>query len=194
MNATDSNERTVLFNRIKDMVSVEHERVDHVYQQIGREYVKLHAEDFEEPFGVYMQQMAEIRSALDALSLQKQLILGNETCPECGNRLPPDSVYCNKCGIKLPDLPYDNYDKCRCGAYVEKDKDVCPICGESKHKVESNWIECPNCHTFVDNKNKFCPNCAHPLIEEVPKTKRCPNCKSEMPIDLNFCTKCGHRF
>lgn len=185
--------RRILLTRIHDIIQVEGERIDNACQDIGKKYVQLHPEDFED---VYSEEMGSIRKATEQialLKLQKQLVIGVPNCPECGKNLPKGSNFCNHCGTKLPVLPYERYDKCKCGAYIEKDWDICMICGASKNEYDSRWIQCPSCQNFVDKANRFCPNCAHPLTHSEEKPRKCPHCGSDVAEGLRFCTECGHR-
>jgi uncharacterized RDD family membrane protein YckC/ribosomal protein L40E len=51
-------------------------------------------------------------------------------CPNCGTANPPDSVYCHKCGVKLPDIAFQNKKICAgCGAANEPTSQFCYKCG-----------------------------------------------------------------
>ena len=51
-------------------------------------------------------------------------------CPNCGTANPPDSVFCHKCGVKLPDIAFQNKKICAgCGAANEPTSQFCYKCG-----------------------------------------------------------------
>ncbi len=54
----------------------------------------------------------------------------NRICPSCGTANPADSVYCYKCGMKLPDIAFQNKKICAgCGAANEPASQYCFKCG-----------------------------------------------------------------
>ena len=53
----------------------------------------------------------------------------NRICPSCGTVNPPSSVYCNKCGLKLPDVSVP-------------DKKICPGCHTSNALTSQYCYKC----------------------------------------------------
>lgn len=80
-----------------------------------------------------MNQIQSIDSEMDATEVKKLALQGMRKCEECGNVLVIDSLFCNKCGVKLAPLqvtvdPAER--RCpKCGNLVESGAAFCVFCG-----------------------------------------------------------------
>ena len=81
---------------------------------------------------------------------------GENRCPNCGTKLPPDGKFCLECGKSIQHD--DNMIVCpSCGKTVHKGK-FCSACG---HEFSANT--CPYCGTTLPEGAKFCFNCGKSL-------------------------------
>lgn len=104
--------------------------------EIKKEYDEAGAEDAEKALlekAVWikeaMDDIAECEAAIDNLK-------GIRKCPDCGKEVAKDSVYCNYCGVKLPEPVIEE------AVEEEDDSNKCPGCG---WEITDDSIFCPKC-------------------------------------------------
>lgn len=188
-------ENSAAISRINQLIEEENSKIQNIYLEVGKQYIKLHKDDYEDAFSSLMQEIAIAQKKLNEYSLQIQIITGIVICPNCGHKAPKGSVFCNMCGTKLPSIDFDAYDTCKkCGNLLKKGSNECPHCGSDKLTDES-LVQCPRCKEWVEKDNNFCPICGDPLSKNADDStkKKCPNprCGAVMNKDKLFCTECG---
>lgn len=168
--------------RLNSMISDEEKRINNNYFQIGKLYVSLHQDDYEENFLGIISEINESKVKISEYRRQIQDIKGVQRCDKCGAEVSGDAVFCSSCGAVMPKIQVYNTEdfmKCKnCGAAVKKGMRFCTACGKP---MESNSI--------VTAIAEFTNEAAATEKQE----KTCPNCGSELEKDAAFCTECGTR-
>ena len=96
-------------------------------------------------------------------------------CSNCGNQVPDDAVFCDRCGEKISfdgdNLNVtDNHNSIslfceKCGAEIEEGMEFCGECGTAVTLQNSNYIYCGNCGTKNPDYMQLCQNCGKELYE-----------------------------
>lgn len=106
-----------------------------VIYKIGLKYVENNsaASAAGSIFEEEMNKIQGIYSEMDATEVKKLALQGMRKCEKCGNVLVIDSLFCNKCGVKLEPLQVEvgpAERRCpKCGNIVESDAAFCVFCG-----------------------------------------------------------------
>ena len=119
-------------------------------------------------------KISELRNSVEEHKKQIELLesqisdLVNATvCPNCGEDLDEDALFCAACGTRIV----------------------------KESEVSSD--KCPQCEAPIKPGMKFCIRCGFKLEEsvtstpEVPPVRKCPNCGTELKDDSLFCYMCG---
>lgn len=162
--------------RINSMISDEEKTINNNYYQIGKLYVSLHGNDYEDEFSGMISAIAESEKKIREYRNQVQEIKGVRRCANCGAEVPRGSAFCSSCGEPMPKvetmIPVDMV-KCEgCGALVKKDMRFCTSCGkpmssnqrimenpESANTIMVEARKCPNCGMHIDGDELFCSEC-----------------------------------
>ena len=103
-------------------------------------------------------------------------------CPLCHNEIKDGSVFCGRCGKKIPRCP-------TCGALLEEPEQFCP---EDGTRIPEDILSVFPADLYKDRQNspdrrerKFCIKCGRPCL---PGEKYCEICS---PSKTAFCVKCG---
>jgi len=105
------------------------------------------------PFGVeVMQQQGGANSVM-------AYPVGGLRCPECGQILSLDSIFCRTCGATVKPPPATV--KCReCERLMPEDTKFCPYCGKP---VRVTGKDCPQCGGTISEQAQFCSHCGAKL-------------------------------
>ncbi len=155
--------------KLNTMISENEKVITNQYYQIGKLYVLLHKENFEEDFAGMMTAVADAEAKIKDYKKQIQDIKGVRRCEKCGAEVPNSSVFCSSCGAAMPKQQTAASDDC---------------------------IKCQSCGAEVEKGSRFCTFCGKPM--EVagtpaakPKAKICPKCGAKAEGNSIFCTECG---
>lgn len=165
-------------SRLNSMISEEEKVITNQYYQIGKLYVSIHREHFEEDFSGMIAAIAEAEAKIKDYKKQIQDVKGVQRCEKCGAEVPNGSAFCSSCGATMPKI---------------------------QAPASTDYIKCENCGTEVKKGMRFCTSCGKPMeavkaTSAVPVTemeekneqaKTCPNCGAKAEDGLAFCTECG---
>ena len=165
-------------SRLNSMISEEEKVITNQYFQIGKLYVSIHKDDFEDDFAGMIGAIAEAEAKIRDYKKQIQDIKGVQRCEKCGAEVPNGAAFCSSCGASMPKM---------------------------QPPISADYIKCGNCGTAVKRSMRFCTSCGKPMEEvndasAVPVTEQtvvveqdkvCPNCGAKVEDGLAFCTECG---
>ena len=165
-------------SRLNSMISDEEKVITNQYFQIGKLYVSIHKDDFEDDFAGMIGAIAEAEAKIRDYKKQIQDIKGVQRCEKCGAEVPNGAAFCSSCGASMPKM---------------------------QPPISADYIKCGNCGTAVKRSMRFCTSCGKPMEEvndasAVPVTEQtvvveqdkvCPNCGAKVEDGLAFCTECG---
>lgn len=118
--------------KINSMISDEEKRINETYFNIGKLYVSMHSDDYEEAFQGMISSIKEADKRIADYKRQIQDIKGIKRCPNCNSEIALNAAFCNICGQKV-DIPQPVQKEGKvcvsCGQNIEEDSDFCPMCG-----------------------------------------------------------------
>ena len=127
--------------RLNALISQEENKIESLYNQIGKLYVSLHATDSEEEFIDMVRNAIESDSIILAYRQQIQDLKGMQRCEICGAEISKDALFCNNCGNS-----------------IQKNA------GQQTETVEDGAV-CPNCGNIGKKDARFCTLCGQQLEE-----------------------------
>lgn len=158
-------------SRLNMMISDEEKMINNQYLQIGKLYVSMHKDDFEEDFAGMIGAIAESETKIRDYRKQIQDIRGVQRCEKCGAEVPNGAAFCSACGAVMPKAPEpapSETKKCEhCGAEVKEGMRFCTSCGkpletpaagdETAEPAEQAAEEqCPDCGTQAEEGVASC--------------------------------------
>ena len=118
-------------------------RQQDVLLNIGRQYIQTHDEKTaDSSFQPMLEEYASLQKEIEEQEVQKLAVQGLRKCESCGNVLPLESAFCNKCGKKLEPILVAGVAPAPSAA----DNKVCPKCGKP---YTPDTVFCMNCGTKV---------------------------------------------
>ena len=129
-------------SRLNSMISEEEKVIANQYFQIGKLYVSVHKDDFEDDFAGMIGAIAEAEAKIKDFKMQIQDIKGVQRCENCGAEVKKGMRFCTSCG-----KPTD----------AAKAAFAVPVT-EPTIIVEHNEV-CPNCGAKVEDGLAFCAEC-----------------------------------
>lgn len=202
-------------------IKTEAKRLQELYQKIGEIYVKKYYAETELLFQELVGQAREAESNIEVYNAKIQEIKKVDTCPNCGNEIPTDAVFCMRCGTRLISESHvekaEEGKKCKnCGRLLEDGVMFCTYCGTPVEKLEEQTEdEKSNLNTFQEAEDRFTEetekeekiydseaieeqsdlevvNDESDYHKEGETRKRfCVRCGHELEADNRFCTICG---
>lgn len=103
MHGTVSEQKQVEIQRLT-------QKLDHMEQDLIEKYCDVGRSILEKA----EQESKEINHLVDEVVKVKQELVkvrGEKRCPNCYHYNEPDSIYCNKCGVKFEEVKEDNHDQ-----------------------------------------------------------------------------------
>lgn len=127
--------------KLNGEISAEEKKICGIYQNIGQKYYELHGD---EPDGEFIEFINEIKESLDKIELAKeeiQRLKGKRNCSNCGAEHEIDTLFCSKCGFKMPP--------------IEKPAEII----ENQETEEVHKKVCSKCNEVLEDEALFCPSC-----------------------------------
>ena len=180
------------------------------FAKIGKIYYEKHTDDYDEEFAEAFEKIKEAQEKIQQTQEELTKLESRYNCPNCGAPFKRDSLFCAKCGAKLPereektassDIP-EGAQKCpKCNNILKNDALFCNECGTKlepqqdnnvEDKTEEELLTAPvypsKEQTAEPEKN------TNTDTEELVFTKKCPHCGNDMCEDDMFCNECGQKY
>lgn len=162
-------------SRLNTMISEQEKIITNQYFQIGKLYVSIHKDNFEDDFAGMIAAIADAEAKIRDYKKQIQDIKGVQRCEKCGAEVPNGAAFCSSCGATMPKI---------------------------QASESSDYVKCENCGTDVKKGMRFCTSCGKPMeavtapvakepVVEAAAEKTCSNCGAKVEDGLAFCTECG---
>lgn len=120
-------------SKLNALIGEQERTLNNLYFQIGKLYVSLHRNDFEEEFAGMLHGVADAEEKIRDYKRQIQTIRGVQLCEKCGTEVPNGAAFCSACGAPMPKpqpvIPTDTVKCGACGAMVKKGMRFCTVCG-----------------------------------------------------------------
>lgn len=173
--------------KINTVISDEERRLNNNYIQIGRLYVELHSDDYEQAFADMMTEIKDAEKKIDEYKQQIQDIKGVIRCEHCGAEIPNIAAFCSACGTAVPRQQVMENDPSKilcigCGQMIPGDVKFCTSCGravtdsiqaqqqnlgekmeDAAGLGESSKRVCANCGVEIEDDSRFCTSCGQPV-------------------------------
>ena len=195
-------------------IKTEAKRLQELYQKIGEIYVKKYYAETELLFQELVGQAREAESNIEAYNAKIQEIKKVDTCPNCGNEIPTDAVFCMRCGTRLiseSHVEKEEGKKCKnCGRLLEDGVMFCTYCGTPIEKLEEQ-TEDEKSNLNIFQEAELCENqTKEATLEETEKEEKIYDSEAieeqsdsevvndesdyqkEGEIRKRFCVRCGH--
>ena len=199
-NIAQSTKNFADITKFKNTISDYEKQIIALYTVVGKDYYERHKND---PNTEDKKNIDAISSLFNQISELKQKIKeleGVTKCPNCGNDVPQNALFCNNCGCKISKEAQSNKKCPNCGSFVPQDALFCNNCG-CKIPEEPKGRRCSNCGKPLAEGSLFCASCGTKVEqEEAPvattETEKrlqtlCPACHTVLTEDDIFCPGCG---
>lgn len=196
-------------SRLNGLISDEERKRDNAYREIGKLYVQLHADDFEESFADLIAVTSAAERNIADYRAQIQDVKGVMRCGNCGAEVAKGVAFCSACGAAMPrvePVETDGGEKCTyCGAQLQKGAKFCTSCGTpvaaapELPKTETAPSEQPeqepvSAEVVEQPQQEEAPESACEPVAEQPQAveeRICASCGAKLEADDVFCTQCG---
>ena len=124
-------------------VSTEERKLNDCYNAIGKLYVSLHHDDYEEAFEKYFKFVKEYEARIQDCKQQIKDIKGIMTCEKCGADIPAGSMFCGKCGAPVAegkDEVNSEEEAVEEAAESEPERVEAEIVEESAESTDEEWL------------------------------------------------------
>lgn len=169
--------------RFNSIISDEEKKINNCYYQIGKLYVSLHSNDYENDFSSMIEMIHESENKIQECRQQIQNIRGVRRCEKCGAEVSVSAAFCNSCGAEMPIVIAPDVEatiKCQsCGNNVKKGMRFCTSCG-ARMSAASDPV-----------KKEESDNSARRKDAASHTEYTCPHCGNAVDEGLAFCTECG---
>ena len=92
-------------SRLSVMIAEQERLINNQYLQIGKLYVSIHKDNYEEDFSDMFASIADAEAKISDYRKQIQDIKGVQCCDKCGAEVPNGSAFCSSCGAPMPKEP-----------------------------------------------------------------------------------------
>ncbi len=217
-----NNEKNFLedIKHIDDKILTQQQIINEIHRQIGKTYMQIHAEDFEDNFAEYVNKIRDSENEIAKLNNRIKTIKGIIDCPHCGKEIHKNDIICNFCGkaVAKITLSFDeeNVRQCPyCKTFLSNSMSFCYCCGQAVDLTSQNLQnivskanepdnqtaaeevainKCSNCGSIVSEDDDFCSVCGHSikaLSETIETDGSCPKCGKTITNEDSYCPFCG---
>ncbi|MBR5970590.1 MAG: zinc ribbon domain-containing protein [Lachnospiraceae bacterium] len=135
-------------SKLNSAIRAEERTQESLFTQLGKEYFNLRGEEVGGDFADIVREIRESRERSEELQAQINDIRGIRSCPECDAEVPLGAIFCNICGVKLPEYEaperegQQTTERCPgCGREVDEADKFCPTCGTKIERKEIETVE-----------------------------------------------------
>ena len=118
-------------NRVKKEIMALETELANCYRDLGNMVYREHSGDPDYPYQDLFLTISQVQASLADKQRELNLLLGIQTCPECGATLALNVHYCSNCGAKAPEI-----------AAPVVPQSVCPFCAQP---LDPEAMFCSNC-------------------------------------------------
>ncbi|MBR0093234.1 MAG: zinc ribbon domain-containing protein [Lachnospiraceae bacterium] len=122
-------------SKLNSAIRAEERTQESLFMQLGKEYYTLHEDAVGGDFADIVREIRESKERSAELAEQINEIRGIRICPECGAEVPLGAIFCNICGVKLPEYEAPERE----GKQVTE---RCPGCGREVHETDKFCLTC----------------------------------------------------
>lgn len=205
-------------SKLNMMISDEEKNLSALYGEIGKLYLKLHKDDYEDAFAEVMKSVNTTEKKIHSYKNQIVELKGVQRCEKCGAALPQNAAFCSSGGTPASRQTQSKTSICKyCGAKLVENASFCATCGKPIKSsddivsaVEAALKAATKGHNadFVeeDKKTETVGSLTEETVigavdvdypqyepESIPATLICPDCGAEVPENYVFCNRCGAR-
>lgn len=125
-------------SRLNSMIYDEEKIINNKYSEIGKLYVSLHKEDYEDAFADMINAITQAKVKIKDYKKQIQDIKGVQRCNKCGAEVQSGAAFCSACGSIMEAENKENEavqepteeKKCQsCGKTFTAEMAFCSECG-----------------------------------------------------------------
>lgn len=195
--------------KLNSQIADEEKRINENYLRIGKLYIDIHTDDYEEDFSEMLAAIAESEKKIQTYKLQIQDVKGVVCCSKCGAEVAKNAAFCGACGEHMS--PIDTADvtantKCiKCGSDITEDMRFCVCCGAAVTSPELNsgaqMDDVPNTEIQASDTAEATQEepsqSAEVIIEaeepikSIPVKRICAKCGAGLEDNDVFCFECG---
>lgn len=135
-------------SKLNSMISDEEKRLNEIYLQLGMQYVVLHAEDKENEFADFLEQVRAGKEKIAGYKSEIEKIKGIIRCEKCGAEIAENSGFCSYCGAKV-----EVKEEALIGEIIKEE-----IVVETENLIECKKI-CVQCNAELPQGAMFCAEC-----------------------------------
>lgn len=118
-------------------------RILKVYEEIGKHFYEENKDKVlsDATYIDCFKKIEQVNKEKEYIEMKELLKQGLRKCGSCESRITIDSIYCNKCGVKLEPLPQELLEQ----PEVDMEEVTVPKCIECGYVLEIDDVFCPNC-------------------------------------------------
>lgn len=131
-------------------ISTQEEIIRKAYLEIGQKYYEKYKLDTSNEFDLECEAITDAFDEISKIKSEIQVIKNTKICPNCGEEVPSDAVFCSKCGTHLE---------------VESVAPETDNTESDTSNEESEVLVCPGCNEVIEDDVKFCTKCGYQLKE-----------------------------
>ena len=195
--------------KLNSQIADEEKRINENYLRIGKLYIEIHADDYEEDFSEMLAAITESEKKIQTYKLQIQDVKGVVRCSKCGAEVAKNAAFCGACGEHMP--PIDTVDvatktNCiKCGSEITEDMRFCACCGAAVASPELNNSEqlddvpdeeIQSYDPVAVTQEEPCQTDeivteVEETLESIPVKRVCAKCGTVLEDNDAFCFECG---
>ena len=142
--------------KLNSAISEDEKNLTRLFCAVGQEYFGLHGDEPEEALAANIEKIKETKAHIEECKAQLLKLKGHILCPSCGEEIADTSVFCNFCGVKLPERE-------------EPSEEPAPT--EEAEPIEAPApLICPECGAAYKKGSMYCIFCGH-MVGVIPEKK-----------------------